>query len=175
MKELEFLLQRYSDDGFSTLGLLLNVTDSKQVFIGYTLEDTYRSVKVKGETRFLAGRYELALMKEETPLTLKYRKDTRFKEFFVHHLWIKNVPNYSGVYIHVGNTNKDTEGCVLIADSVSTNTLPTNDGKLFGSANCYKRFYLSIVDHLLKGGKAYITVKDELTLTIEPYEQEEPY
>ena len=60
MTALHNLLQRYSDDGESTLGLMFAGLDaSKPLFAGYTMEDEARAVKVAKETRIPAGDYEL--------------------------------------------------------------------------------------------------------------------
>jgi len=69
-------LQRFHDSGQSTLGLL-SVNDQ---FLCFTLEDEGREIKVKGETRIPAGRYQIKLRAEggnapevpEVPLSRRY-------------------------------------------------------------------------------------------------------
>lgn len=67
-----------------------------------TLEDTVRDdgLKVYGKTAIPAGTYKLELT--ESP---------RFRCLMP---LICNVPNFSGVRIHAGNTAEDTDGCVLV-------------------------------------------------------------
>lgn len=67
-----------------------------------TLEDTVRPAnkKIAGKTAIPAGNYKV--IKSYSP---------RFKKILPE---ILNVPNFTGVRIHAGNTAKDTDGCVLL-------------------------------------------------------------
>lgn len=65
-----------------------------------TLEDTVRKVKIAGKTAIPAGTYKV-----------KKTMSPRFKKILPE---ILNVPNFSGVRIHAGNTAADTDGCVLL-------------------------------------------------------------
>lgn len=67
-----------------------------------TLEDTIRPAnkKIAGKTAIPAGNYKV--IKSYSP---------RFKKILPE---ILNVPNFTGVRIHAGNTAKDTDGCVLL-------------------------------------------------------------
>lgn len=67
-----------------------------------TLEDTVRPAnkKISGKTAIPAGNYKV--IKSYSP---------RFKKILPE---ILNVPNFTGVRIHAGNTAKDTDGCVLL-------------------------------------------------------------
>ena len=67
-----------------------------------TLEDTVRpnGQKINGKTAIPAGTYKVR--KTMSP---------RFKTILPE---ILNVPNFTGVRIHSGNTAKDTEGCLLL-------------------------------------------------------------
>jgi hypothetical protein len=80
----------------STIGDLL--IDGE--FECFTLEDCVRPVKIKGMTAITAGVYEVVInfserFKRPLPLLLK-------------------VPDFEGVRIHPGNTDADTEGCILV-------------------------------------------------------------
>lgn len=146
------VLQRYSDSGESTLGLLL----LDGVLQGYTLEDEARTIKVAGETRIPAGLYELKLRQELTPLTQKYR--ARFP-WFEWHVEITNVPGFTNVYVHVGNDDDDTDACVLLGDTANNNRVHT--GFIGESAPAYERWYKSKLAQLKAGGSHYIDVRDE--------------
>jgi hypothetical protein len=72
----------------------------------YTLEDVVRPVKIKGITAIPAGSYEVVVNFSE-----------RFQRLLP---LLLNVPNYDGVRIHPGNTDRDTEGCILVGKTKKT-------------------------------------------------------
>ena len=82
-----------------------------------TLEDEYREVKVAGETRIPAGRYEIDL-RTESPMADRYRLN--FGSWHKGMLWLQDVPGFNYVYIHVGNDDEDTSGCVLVGRTMDT-------------------------------------------------------
>jgi hypothetical protein len=66
----------------------------------FTLEDKVRPLKVMGVTAIPAGEYEVIIsfsnrFQRPLPLLLK-------------------VPDFEGIRIHPGNTDKDTQGCILV-------------------------------------------------------------
>lgn len=73
-----------------------------------TLEDEIRQVKVMHETAIPAGTYKVTL--ERSP---------RFKRILP---LLHNVPGFTGILIHSGNTDKHTSGCILVGKSTG-NTL----------------------------------------------------
>lgn len=103
---------REPSDGGATLGSLY----LDDVWFCWTLEDTIRQPKLRtqpvdvaawvatwkvpGETAIPAGRYDVKL-------TLS----SRFKAVLPE---VLDVPGFSGIRIHAGNTDKDTEGCLLL-------------------------------------------------------------
>lgn len=93
---MELKLRRTIKTDNSTIGELF--VDGK--FECYTLEDKEREVKIPKETAIPKGKYSISItvsnrFKRELPL-------------------LANVPNFEGVRIHPGNTNHDTEGCILV-------------------------------------------------------------
>lgn len=144
---------RFAHGQHSTLGWLrINDQDA-----GFVLEDEGRAHKVKGETRIPAGTYAVALRQVISPLTERYR--ARFPDFFEWHLEIQHVPNFSHVYIHVGNTEDDTEGCLLVGN-----------GAVYGahlkvhtiteSVAAYTRIYKQIVAAMKAGERVTITLRE---------------
>ena len=159
---IEYILQRYSDNRDSTLGLLLKKTGTgKLLFQAYTLEDQFQEFKVMKETRVPAKIYEIVIQTIETPKTLSYRK--RYPNWFMNHLMLKDVPGFTGVYIHIGNNDEDTEACILLGDNADNNVI--GPGSISNSTASFIRFYNELYQALIiKGNKAFIDIRDELKL-----------
>jgi hypothetical protein len=98
----------------STIGEL--TIDGK--FECYTLEDVERDVKIKGETAIAKGTYKVII-----------NQSNRFKRLLP---LLINVPNFEGVRIHAGNSNHDTEGCILVGQNRSLDYI-TKSRKAFDS------------------------------------------
>jgi len=98
---MKLLLKRLHRTEHSTIGELH--IDGK--FECYTLEDKEREVKIKSETAIPKGTYIVGI-------TLS----NRFKRLLP---ILINVPNFEGVRIHSGNSNHDTEGCILVGTTRS--------------------------------------------------------
>lgn len=150
-----FILQRYSDNRDSTLGILLKVLEKQTVLQAYTLEDEFRATKVKGETRIPAGTYTVDRQPLATPLTLKYRQKY---PWFKNHLEVKNVPGFQGIYIHVGNYDENSDGCILLGDVADNNSI--GPGSVMQSTAAFQRFYQSVYDQL----PITLIIKDEKSL-----------
>ncbi len=98
---MKLLLKRIHRTDVSTIGELY--VDG--VFECYTLEDIERDVKIKSETAIPKGTYKIIVT-----------MSNRFKRLLP---LLMNVPNFEGVRIHSGNTNHDTEGCILVGQTRS--------------------------------------------------------
>jgi hypothetical protein len=163
MIDLNFVLQRYSDNGKGTQGLVLEkiINSKKPVFFSHVLEDEHRDKKLKGETRIPAGIYELKIRKEDTPLTLTHRKN--YGEWFKYHIEVVGIKDFSGVYVHAGNKETHTDGCLLLNDTANNNQIEAGD--MARSTQAVKRFYQKVYPHLESGGRAFIEIRDENFLT----------
>lgn len=144
---------RYLDDGQTTLGLLF----LRNRFFAYTLEDTHREEKIKTQTRIPEGIYRIAYSQvapEKSAITRNYQ--ARYP-WFKSHIQLLNVPNFEGIYIHVGNTHEDTAGCLLIADGVTAGTQKA----LQYSRNAFERFYKYVSALLDNQEEVSIQILDE--------------
>ena len=121
-----------------------------------TLEDVHHDNKIFGQTRIPAGTYEIALNK-----TAGMNKRTPYLHYSFHTgmLELLKVPNYTCVFIHIGNYAKDTEGCVLVGIDVE------NKAMIGQSTATYDRVYKKISAAILKGDKCTLTILDEPHVT----------
>lgn len=100
---MQITVKRLHKTDTSTIGELL----IDGIFQCYTLEDVERPVKIKNETAIPKGTYKVII-----------NQSNRFKRLLP---LLLNVPNYEGVRIHSGNTNHDTEGCILVGQTRGNN------------------------------------------------------
>ena len=146
MKDIHYTLNRYSISSECTLGTLTK----GDVFKCYTLEDAVRNVKIAKETAIPKGTYKVLLRSEG-------EKHTHYSKLFgaAHHgmLWLQNVNNFQWVYIHVGNSKADTEGCILVGMDAYG-----KDGRIGRSTNAYKELYTEMSKEILNGDNVYITL-----------------
>lgn len=111
----------------------------------FTLEDEYRVQKQKGHTRIPAGEYLLTLRTFGRHNT-RYRK--RFSQMHkgMIELNTSDRPNWSDILMHVGNSDEDTAGCILLGDDCARRAGDPEDFYIMHSTNAYKRVYPIIRD-----------------------------
>lgn len=106
---MELVLVRYPSGKKCTIGTLyLN-----GIFECFTLEDIVREIKgrpvaewkVHSATAMTSGKYKVII-----------DMSNRFKRLLP---LVVDVPGFSGIRIHPGNTSEDTEGCILPAIMVA--------------------------------------------------------
>jgi hypothetical protein len=111
---------RFSSQEDSTSGILMEETDLGLRFLCYTLEDERRVLKVRGETRVPAGKFNITL-RTVGGMTENYNK--RFPDIHKGMLWVRDVPNFEYILIHCGNTDEHSAGCLLLGDSQENNII----------------------------------------------------
>lgn len=107
----------------------------------YTLEDVIRpdGEKVYGETAIPAARYRVII--------------NRSNRFGVDMPLLLDVPGFSGVRIHPGNTAKDTHGCILVG-------LSQGGASIGASRLAYDSLFHKIGNAISDGGEVWIDIKE---------------
>jgi len=104
-----------------------------------------RATKRKGITAIPTGRYRITLAVQSP----KFSKRAIYQFCNGYLPRLINVPGYDGVLIHIGNTARDTEGCLLVGRN-------TQVGKVLDS----RKTFIELYDRLL-GAKDDIYIKIE--------------
>lgn len=99
---LELLLIRKNYSLDCTIGelFIIDRNSKKTIKVCNTLEDASTTKKIKGESCIPTGKYDVQIT-----------MSNRFKKMLP---LLIDVPNYAGVLIHKGNTESDSEGCILV-------------------------------------------------------------
>jgi Family of unknown function (DUF5675) len=115
---MQLTVQRTTFTSRSTIGQFF----INGAFECFTLEDMVRPVKVPGMTAIPEGVYVVTVSFSD-----------RFKRLLPE---VHNVPNFTGVRIHPGNTDADTEGCILVGQTKAVDFIGNSRGafnKLFAT------------------------------------------
>ena len=123
------------------------------VFECFTLEDEVRNVKVHSETAIPLGEYEIKL-RTEGGFHTKYT--SRYGSMHKGMLWLQDVPGFTWILIHTGNTDQHTAGCLLLGET-QQDLDKGKDGFVGGSGDAYKKAYPKIAKAILNGEK--VTIK----------------
>lgn len=135
---MDIKVYRYNSASDHTNGLI--IIDGE--FECYTVEDEYRTTKVYGETRIDDGIYPVEL-RTEGGFHERYLKKFGV-DFHKGMLWIKDVPKFKYVLIHIGNDDDDTAACLIVGTSNSGGA-----NWVGGSKNAYEALYEKVVEVLL--------------------------
>jgi len=160
--EYNLLLNRLYDNGNDTLGMLYYPDIQGSLRYVFSLEDEYREVKKYGETRIPAGRYEIQLRKEGGFYNnYTSHKNTTIKALTKKYgmLEIIGIPEYKYVLIHIGNTDTDTAGCILIGNQADNNS--NKKGLVSDSTGAYIFLVSAVYAALEKNKRVFITVVDQ--------------
>lgn len=147
---MNLTLRRNYDTRAHTVGLL-----QLGVHVFTTVEDAFNQPKISGKTRIPAGTYDIGL-RTVSPMASKYV--TRFGDKHTGMIWIKGVPGFEFVYIHIGNNEDDTEGCVLIGRTVDPVA-----GFIGKSVDAYKELYPLVMAAHERNERITITITDQFS------------
>ena len=151
----------YCKDTF-TLGALQIQTESNNEYLTNryfcdTLEphaiDWRKEEKIAGKTAIPTGRYRLVMSYSKT-----YKRRMPY---------LLNVPHFTGIMIHTGNSPDDTRGCILVGKAVRPQKAeeenPTGEatviGKLTDSRITFNRLYELIREAMKKGEEVEVVIK----------------
>lgn len=114
-------------------------------FACYGLENIPRPVKIRGETAIPAGLYPLGFNRDGA-MNGRYYDD--YPKMHQGMLEIRDIPNFSYVYFHKGNSYKQTAGCILVG---SQYVLEDGDYRLLASGIAYKKLYPLVTELMARG------------------------
>ena len=117
------------------------------LFECYTLEDQYQAVKVMHETCIPEGTYDIKFRKTGG-FHAKYSE--RYKNAHYGMLHIQDVPNFTYILIHTGNTDEHTSGCLIVGETQQDLEI-SKDGFIGSSTVAYKKMYAKVAGQLLQG------------------------
>ena len=111
-----------------------------------TLEPPVREVKTK--SRGGITQKPFAIPEGRYPVVITY--SPKFKKWLP---LLLNVPQFSGIRIHAGNTPKDTAGCILVGENKQV-------GQLLNSTLWLNRLKQKIVEAKERGEGVWIIIKN---------------
>ena len=148
---MELVLKRIAKKRDYTIGQLFVKEDvideystgEKMTYVCDTLEPTWRDYahgghKIKGKSAIPEGRYPIVITFSPT-----------FK------MWLPllvNVPMFSGIRIHAGNTVNDTQGCILVG-------LNLKKGMVLNSRKYVNIVKEKIVEAKNKGESVFVEIR----------------
>ena len=107
-----------------------------------------QQIKIKDQTAIPTGTYQID-MNTVSPKYSNYAKYYWAKPYGAKLPRLINVPGYQGILIHVGNTQKDTSGCIIVGQNKVV-------GKVINSTIIMQKLMTKL-----------LSSKDKITITIE--------
>lgn len=131
------------------------------VYFCDTIEDTDRDLtqdmpiseisrkKIAGKTAIPSGTYNLDM----NTISPRFSKISFYKNLCNGRVpRLLNVPGFAGVLIHVGNTAKDSEGCILVGKNKVV-------GQVVESRDTFKKLYDKLISAHKSGQSITIQIK----------------
>ncbi|OJU75638.1 MAG: hypothetical protein BGO09_06505 [Bacteroidetes bacterium 47-18] len=143
---------------------ILRVAEGKQstlshlyiddVFQCYLLEDKIRNIKLPKQTAIPTGNYTLRL-NTWGGMNAEYRQ--KFPKLHKGMIEINGLPNFSFVYIHIGNTYRQTAGCPLCGFGFE---MVNGDFQVLRSKDAYQMIYPKLLQ-LAQGNEKGIIIEND--------------
>lgn len=114
----------------------------------FGLEDAIRAEKIPGRTCIPAGLYRLAL-RTTGRFHARYAEDPRFRDIHRGMIELVDVPGFSDILIHAGNTARDTRGCLLPGRFRDVGASALRE-----SGVAYRTLYRRLIDDVAAGSAA---------------------
>ena len=152
---MELVLKRIAKKKGYTIGKLgilpaasvdANVNVDEGTYFCDTLEPPVREVKTK--SRGGITQKPFAIPEGRYPVVITY--SPKFKKWLP---LLLNVPQFSGIRIHAGNTPRDTAGCILVGENKQV-------GQVLNSNLWLKRLKQEIVEAKERGEGVWVTIRD---------------
>lgn len=135
---MEILVQRKAKKPGYTIGKMF----IDGLYFCDTLEDEVRNLevedKIPGKTAIPEGRYKVIVN-----VSPKFKRELPR---------LVDVPGFSGILIHRGNTSEDTSGCILVGEN-------KQKGRVINSTKYELKLTSLIKNEIEKGGEVWITVE----------------
>lgn len=107
-----------------------------------------RKIKIPGKTAIPRGTYRLRLT-----VSAKFKNRTWAKPYGGLVPLVEDVPGYTGIRIHPGNTADDSAGCILPGQNLQP-------GKVLNSVTTYRKLMDEVLYPAhLRGEEVFITIK----------------
>lgn len=145
-------LHRFSHGIDSTIGVLKTGD-----FTCFTCEDQFQLEKIAKETRIPSGTYTI-LLRNFGVMNEKYLLRYPFHRGMLH---LQDVPGFDWIYIHTGNNDKHTEGCILTGYNPELDE-ENGGGIVKRSRPAYIDLYKRIIKAMDSGEKVCINIHDSL-------------
>lgn len=143
---MKLTLERIKSNDEATIGNLW--LDGRLLW--FSLEDEYRLEKVAAETRIPAGTYQIC-PRLGGGMIQRYKRRFPWHQGMLH---LQDVPGFKYVYIHVGNTDEDTAGCILVGYGADLRSM-TIQASTPAYAELYEKIYAAA-----NAGDLEITIED---------------
>ena len=137
------------------------------VFECYTLEDQYQAVKVMHETCIPEGTYDIKF-RTVGGFHEKYKKKYGNSHYGMLHL--QDVPNFTYILRHAGNTDEHTSGCLIVGETQQDLDI-SDDGFVGHSGKAYVKLYNKVAKELLLGKSVTIEYTTITKLLEKPLEE----